>query len=804
MNDKLIKSICNYANNGMTVIELQDFKAPKSSKWQLTQHRTCTELFTDYENGDPTDKMFNNGKSFDGFGVLCAGYLIVDVDDKDGKQGYNSYMKLVELIPELAMQCGYVVTSGSGGNSQHLYFKLPSDINKKLRTTHTDYPDIDFKSSGQVVGAGSLHESGNRYTVQRGTLADITEAPSELVELLTHKEVTINPSSELHFGMPIETLKDMLAFIDPDCNRDIWVSVGMGISYETQGSDYGFLIWDEWSAKGSKYNHSEMGRIWQSFTNKLDTPLTGSFVHDLASKNGYRVIAPWENAKPTAPVEIAKIDNKPKPPLFELDLSHIDLDNPHGAVGEFNEEILLRQHKERKKLAVMASLSTFANIAGHKYITRDGFQPNLIWLGVAGSSTGKDLIVKTFSKICEKLDLNLPSNGIKSDKELFVSFYMKQRSIFNIDEMGGFLAKVNSGAHHHVATMTAIMSLITSNRDKVSYSSTFPEDMISRALDDIKHNKSKIKQLKKDIESGDSGEFKGRDEYIIKTLEAKNDLIYKNVIEQKGLIVNPYLSVMGVSTPVGFTEFFSNDDVEKGLLGRAMMFIETIEAPELKIYRDGKKPPPSEFPEHIINRFKSIECVGNSAYPPLDLSLQKTVLKPIVIKDDDGVEDLLNDVKEYFNDLSKFYARSNGHHGLPGRGYELVRKVSMIFAIADQRAISKQDVLYALKLVISNINTKSQFVVEAVSAKEAERDGTSEQLVERVIHVTKEEPVHRGRLLQNICKVNKFSKERAGKAINFAVKHGYIQTKEIESKKQKTKSTVYFKKPNSPTPDFGM
>ena len=53
---------------------------------------------------------------------------------------------------------------------------------------HADYEGIDFKSSGYVVGCGSLHKSGSLYEADKGHPDDIAEAPAELLALLEKPE----------------------------------------------------------------------------------------------------------------------------------------------------------------------------------------------------------------------------------------------------------------------------------------------------------------------------------------------------------------------------------------------------------------------------------------------------------------------------------------------------------------------------------------------------------------------------------------------------------------------------------------
>lgn len=118
------------------------------------------------------------GRFDTGYGVLCRGLLVVDIDARNG--GVASYAKLLEAIPEVA-GAGLAVQTGSGGGSQHLYFRAPAEVS--LVTSLSEYPGIDFKSSGYVVGPGSSHKSGGIYTAD-GSPADIDEAPSALIALL--------------------------------------------------------------------------------------------------------------------------------------------------------------------------------------------------------------------------------------------------------------------------------------------------------------------------------------------------------------------------------------------------------------------------------------------------------------------------------------------------------------------------------------------------------------------------------------------------------------------------------------------
>jgi hypothetical protein len=65
-------------------------------------------------------------------------------------------------------------------------------------------------------------------------------------------------------GMTRPQLQQCLAALNPDLTYDKWLQVGMAIHHETDGD--GFDLWDDWSARGSKYPSTEALQFkWDSF-----------------------------------------------------------------------------------------------------------------------------------------------------------------------------------------------------------------------------------------------------------------------------------------------------------------------------------------------------------------------------------------------------------------------------------------------------------------------------------------------------------------------------------------------------------
>jgi len=248
------------------------YKHPIAKGWQHTPEW----------DDDQLSAMEIAGHFDTGFGVLCNGFIVVDIDARNG--GVESYQQLNEDLGGALLSAGMIVRTGSGGGSRHLYFKAPAGVS--LQTKLTAYPGIDFKSSGYVVGAGSLHASGARYELLEGSPDDITEAPQVLIDLLARPETHRTSINDRQIDVTDNDLSSMLAHISPDCDYEEWVRCGMAIHHSTNGA--GFEIWDAWSAKGAKYPGSKaLSKRWDSF-GKSDKPVTLGTLAHYAEMNGWK------------------------------------------------------------------------------------------------------------------------------------------------------------------------------------------------------------------------------------------------------------------------------------------------------------------------------------------------------------------------------------------------------------------------------------------------------------------------------------------------------------------------------------
>ena len=91
-------------------------------------------------------------------------------------------------------------------------------------------------------------------------------------------------------GLTLAQLQDALDPLPTDLHYDDWLGVGMAIHHETQGSDEGFTLWDEWSSKSPKYSSTEYSqKKWDSFGKSGSRPVTVRSLLRLAKEHGAHI-----------------------------------------------------------------------------------------------------------------------------------------------------------------------------------------------------------------------------------------------------------------------------------------------------------------------------------------------------------------------------------------------------------------------------------------------------------------------------------------------------------------------------------
>lgn len=96
----------------------------------------------------------------------------------------------------------------------------------------------------------------------------------------------------------IPKLRALLNHLDPDCGYQDWLNVLMAVHTETDGSDEGLALVDEWSSKGSKYTGGqEISRKWRSFRNSMGRLITIGTINKMVEAAGVKwqdIVEPFE------------------------------------------------------------------------------------------------------------------------------------------------------------------------------------------------------------------------------------------------------------------------------------------------------------------------------------------------------------------------------------------------------------------------------------------------------------------------------------------------------------------------------
>lgn len=615
-------------------------KHPVAANWQHTPHWSDEQLET----------LEQMGQFDTGYGVLVDGLLVVDVDARNG--GVDSYAKLLERIPELA-GAGLIVETGSGGGSQHLYFALPEPV--ALIQSLSGYPGIDFKSSGFVVGPGSIHHSGRLYKSVLGSAFDISTAPAALLALLARRDSYRAKIDAQWIDVSTAELANMLDSIPNDAGVDYeqWIRIGMALHHATGGA--GYEMWCSWSAQSTKHDDSHMPRKWHSF-GKSSNPVTlGTLVH-YAQANGWK--RPVYFQPDWAPSEPESID--------DIDTIGIDLLRPPGFAGELTEWINSQSIFPREQLAIAAALMAISNCGGMRYVDPlDHSAFNLFCFGVADSSTGKEAILQAHNDLIRAAGIS-PAlvGGIKSEQEIYRNLIRHQAAFYSIDELGEHLAKITGsrtrgGAVYLEGVIGALMSIYSKSNSFVAVTGDLKEEIKQSLI-------AEGRRLQKSID--DEGDASG-------ALQRRVDRVAEQMKTVDMGIENPFLSIFGLTTPDRFDKLMDYDMAVNGFMGRALIFRELEGNPRIKPRAQRqKKPVPDRIkytllnlyaPGYTVDEGARVERVGDKA------QIQTTA----------EAAEALDLVGELFWQMAEQHKDETGLHPIPRRGYELTAKVAAVLAM---------------------------------------------------------------------------------------------------------------------------
>lgn len=334
----------------------------------------------------------------------------------------------------------------------------------------------------------------------------------------------------------------------------------------------------------------------------------------------------------------------------------VNLPKPYGLLKEITDFILGNSFIKQPALAISASLSLVATLICRKLIF-SGNAPNIYVLNVAPSGSGKDAPQQCIKSILIDLNLThlLGAGDYVSDASLMDSLPQLPVRLDIVDEASGLLKAVNKGNNTFDGKMADILcELYTSSNSR----------------------------------------FLGR--------QLANG-------ETRGQVDRPGVSLLMSTTPRGFQESISITAVEKGLLGRTLIFEGDPLNPAERI-----KHFPS-LPESLKNKviaLASIESVVS------DTQIGGINQKVIEIESDRQATILLDSVFHEIDTLRRNESQDSLRLPIIARMFQQVCKIALIAAASrdPQGHIEVQaiDVEFAYDLVKINLSTFDRYLIDNI------------------------------------------------------------------------------------------
>lgn len=165
------------------------------------------------------------------------------------------------------------VAAVTGGGGWHEWYRQPEG--KTYRNSDGLPAGVDVRGAGgYIVAPPSVHNSGARYEFAEGrkpVQLQPAPLPAELAALLdAAEERTAHRRQEfagLRVTPDLERAAALLRQLAPWRADDYapWVTVGMALHHEFNGSESALALWDSWSRTSGKYHDGEPRAKWQTF-----------------------------------------------------------------------------------------------------------------------------------------------------------------------------------------------------------------------------------------------------------------------------------------------------------------------------------------------------------------------------------------------------------------------------------------------------------------------------------------------------------------------------------------------------------
>lgn len=365
-----------------------------------------------------------------GAGLVCgavSGIIGLDIDS-DEEEAF-----IMRFIPNAE-----TLRAKHGSKGRTIFFKYNGEASRSWKKDGKVVCEL-LSDKRKTTIPPSIHRTTKKPYEWINETAELTELPASLLAGLDalypapKREIVQYTVSNEYDKTSLNEAEEMLGYISPDCSRDEWLSIGMGLRDEY--GDIAYSVWDKWSQGGSKYKPREMQNIWRSFNNSGYTIATVVY---LAQQAGY--IKRYENLKPVA-TEVVDLSTVTRQALTERKQFQA-----HGLVGEIADWITATAYRPQPQLALGAAISFVGLLKGHKFCTVTGLRTNTLIMNIAPTASGKEHPQKCIDDLMEACSmsehaLSEPTAGVSLLKGLLDA---KRVGLWSIDELGRYLGNLNN------------------------------------------------------------------------------------------------------------------------------------------------------------------------------------------------------------------------------------------------------------------------------------------------------------------------------------------------------------------------
>lgn len=291
----VLNSIASFRDAGFALHWLHPRqKRPIGDEWSDAPVASLQQLRATHKPGN------NLGVRLGEWSQVAGGYLhTFDLDIRIPDLAEEAWERFNELFPDVDPADLPCVTSGSGGESRHLHFISDKAFrSKKLATSqgkhrgkdgkwHYDWEIELFGTGKQVAMPPSIHpDTGKPYTwiqpfdfdgMLLGDIPFIPAADIERLAVAEHETFEFENRPPLDFvaGQLDRVLRDI-----PDAridDYDDWVMLGHALHHQFGGSEQGYNIWLQVSARSPKFEATkkrELLQKWRGFGRSRRKPVT--------------------------------------------------------------------------------------------------------------------------------------------------------------------------------------------------------------------------------------------------------------------------------------------------------------------------------------------------------------------------------------------------------------------------------------------------------------------------------------------------------------------------------------------------